>query len=105
MLKTEDFRKLLNTEKDLLVLDVRTAEDFFGEQGHIVGALNIPVEELQQRMDEIGDYLERPVAVVCRTDKRSAKAARLLAEGGFADVHIVRGGMTKWLDAGLPVVR
>jgi rhodanese-related sulfurtransferase len=45
------------------------------------------------------------VAIVCRTDKHSAKAALLLTEEGFADVHIVRGGMTKWLDAGLPVVR
>ena len=55
-------------------------------------------------MGEIGDYLEKPVAIVCRTDKRSAKAALLLTEAGFADVHIVRGGMTGWLDAGLPVI-
>ena len=62
-------------------------------------------EELQQRMDEIGDYLGQPVAIVCRTDKRSAKAAVLLAKSGFTDVHVVRGGMTKWLEAGLPVIR
>jgi len=105
MMNTDDFRQLLDTDKDLLVLDVRTAEDFIGEQGYIDGAVNIPVEELQQRMNEIGHYLEKPVAIVCRTDKRSAKAALLLTEEGFADVHIVRGGMTNWLDAGLPVVR
>ncbi|MGD2055282.1 MAG: VTT domain-containing protein [Gammaproteobacteria bacterium] len=105
MLDTEAFRQRLETDRDLLVLDVRAAEDFVGEQGHIDGAVNIPVEELPQRMGELGDYLERPVAIVCRTDKRSAKAALLLAEAGFADVHIVRGGMTKWLEAGLPVIR
>jgi len=105
MIDTEEFRKRRDTEKDLLVLDVRTAGDFVGEQGHIDGALNIPVEELQQRMDELGDYLEQPVAIVCRTDKRSAKAALLLTEEGFSDVHVVRGGMTNWLEAGLPVVR
>ena len=105
MLDTEAFRRRLDTDEDLLVLDVRTAEDFDGEQGHIDGAVNIPVEELQQRMDEITNYLEQPVAIVCRTDKRSAKAALLLTEAGFADVHIVHGGMTNWLDAGLPVVR
>jgi len=103
MLETDEFRRRRETEKDLLVLDVRTAEDFVGEQGHIDGAVNIPVEELQQRMDEIGSYIEQPVAIVCRTDKRSAKAALLLTEEGFADVHVVRGGMTKWIEAGLPV--
>jgi len=105
MIDTEEFRRRRDTDKDLLVLDVRTAEDFVGEQGHIDGAVNIPVEELQQRLDEIGNYLEKPVALVCRTDKRSARAALLLTEAGFADIHVVRGGMTKWLEAGLPVIR
>ncbi len=105
MLETGEFSRRRDTDKELLVLDVRTAEDFIGEQGHIEGAMNIPVEELQQRMAELGDYLERPVAIVCRTDKRSAMAALLLTEEGFADVHVVRGGMTKWLEAGLPVIR
>jgi uncharacterized membrane protein YdjX (TVP38/TMEM64 family) len=104
MMDTEDFRRRLDAEKDLLVLDVRTAEDFVGEQGHIDGAVNIPVEDLQQRMAELGARLEHPVAIVCRTDKRSAKAALLLTEEGFADVHVVRGGMTKWIEAGLPVI-
>jgi uncharacterized membrane protein YdjX (TVP38/TMEM64 family) len=105
MIDTQDFKQRLDSGNKLLVLDVRTADDFIGEQGHIEDAVNIPVEELQQRMDEIGNYLEQPVAIVCRTDKRSAKAALLLTEEGFADVHIVRGGMTKWIEAGLPVTR
>ncbi|MGD8933594.1 MAG: VTT domain-containing protein [Gammaproteobacteria bacterium] len=88
---------------DTLVLDVRTADEFIGEQGHIDAAVNIAVEELQDRMDELTEYVERPIAVVCRTDKRSAKAALLLAEHGFHDVHVVRGGMTKWIEADLPV--
>ena len=87
-----------------LVLDVRTAEDFIGEQGHIDSAVNIAVEELMHRMNELTDYIERPIAIVCRTDKRSAKAALLLTEQGFHDVHVVRGGMTKWNEAKLPVI-
>jgi len=87
-----------------LVLDVRTAEDFIGEQGHIDSAVNIAVEELTDRMNELTDYLERPIAIVCRTDKRSAKAALLLTKQGFHDVHVVRGGMTKWIEANLPVI-
>ena len=91
-------------DNSTLVLDVRTAEDFTGEQGHIDCAVNIAVEELPHRMDELTDYIERPIAIVCRTDKRSAKAALLLTEEGFHDVHVVHGGMTKWIEAELPVV-
>ena len=91
-------------DNSTLVLDVRTAGDFVGEQGHIDCAVNIAVEELPDRMNELTEYIERPIAIVCRTDKRSAKAALLLAEEGFHNVHVVRGGMTKWIEAGLPVV-
>jgi len=87
------------------VLDVRTAKEFVGEQGHIEGALNIAVEELPERIDELSDYIEHPIAIICRTDRRSAKAALLLAEHGFHDVHVVRGGITKWIEAHHMVVR
>jgi rhodanese-related sulfurtransferase len=82
---------------------VRSPEDFRGEQGHIHGAYNIPLEDLPARMGELTDRLERPLAIVCRTDRRSAKAALLLTEDGFADVHIVAGGMTRWNAAGFPI--
>ncbi|MGD8312805.1 MAG: rhodanese-like domain-containing protein, partial [Gammaproteobacteria bacterium] len=58
-----------------------------------------------KRMAELGDYLECPVAIVCRTDRMSVKAELLLTEEGFADVYVVRGGMTRWNEAGLPVIR
>ena len=88
-----------------LVLDVRTATDFDGEQGHIRGALNLPLEVLQERITELGEDPERPIAIVCRTDRRSAKAEAFLAKQGFADVQVVRGGMTAWLKRGWPVER
>lgn len=92
-------------DKNSLILDVRTAEDFVGEQGYIDSAVNIAVEELPDRIHELTDYIERPIAIVCRTDKRSAKAALLLTEQGFCDVRVVRGGMTNWIESGLPVVK
>jgi len=85
------------------VLDVRTAEDFVGEQGHIAGATNIPLEDIPGRIDALEADLERPIALVCRTDRRSASAAALLVRQGFADVQVVRGGMSAWLANGWPV--
>jgi uncharacterized membrane protein YdjX (TVP38/TMEM64 family)/rhodanese-related sulfurtransferase len=105
MLDTRAFKERLEAGNDLLVLDVRSTADFTGEQGHIEGALNIPLEDLSQRLGELDDYRQHPVAIVCRTDMRSAVAARLLGKAGFADVQVVRGGMTGWLKAGLPVTR
>lgn len=99
-----ELKKRIDEDKTL-VLDVRTAKDFVGDQGHISSAVNIAVEELAERLSEISEHIEQPVSIVCRTDKRSAKAALILTEQGFHNVHVVRGGMTKWLEADLPVIR
>jgi uncharacterized membrane protein YdjX (TVP38/TMEM64 family)/rhodanese-related sulfurtransferase len=104
-LDTGELRSRLENGADLLVLDVRTEADFTGEQGHIEGAMNIPLEDLPQRLGELVDYRQHPVAIVCRTDMRSTKAARLLIQSGFTRVQVVRNGMTGWLKAGLPVAR
>lgn len=101
----EELKRRLDADEELLVIDVRSAVDFVGEQGHLVTARNLPLEELADRLDELGEDPERAIAVVCRTDRRSAKAATLLARRGFADVHVVRGGMTAWLERHWPIER
>lgn len=82
------------------VLDVRTPADFNGEQGHIAGAVNLPLEELPSRLAELGDDHGQRIAIVCRTDRKSAAAAALLAEHGFTAARAVRGGMTAWRERG-----
>jgi len=96
MLAVADLKQKLDNHENVLVLDVRTAKDFVGEQGHIPSAINIPLEELADRISELDDHIELPIAIVCRTDQRSIKAARMLNRQGYADIHIVHGGMTDW---------
>jgi len=103
MLSIPELKQRMDSGADILVLDVRSAQDFTGEQGHIAGAKNIPLEALPERLAELGEYEERPIMIVCRTDKRSARAAALLARAGFADVHVARGGMTDWHKQGYPI--
>ncbi len=103
MLSIPDLKQRLDAGDDVLVLDVRTAEDYVGEQGHIKASVNLPLEELGQRVDELGDYLEKTVILICRTDRKSTKAAQLLAQKGFADVHVAKNGMTDWNQQGYPV--
>lgn len=64
--------------KHLLVIDVRTAEEF--GQGHIPGAVNIPIEELTQRSAEIPPNV--PTLLVCRTGRRAEAAYLMLQKSG-----------------------
>jgi len=102
-LSVTELRQKLDEPADLLLLDVRTAMDFNGDQGHIDRALNLPLEELAERLDELPVRREGSIAIICRTDRRSARAARTLTAAGFTDVHVVRGGMTAWRKHGWPV--
>jgi len=58
---------------------------------------------LPGRLIEINALKDKPVILICRTDKRSANAAKLLSKVGFRDVHVLRGGMERWNQNGLPV--
>jgi uncharacterized membrane protein YdjX (TVP38/TMEM64 family) len=103
MINVDELKTKLDENEEILLLDVRTAEDYVGEQGHIENSTLVPLEELQQRLDELSDYLEKTIVTICRTDRKSVKAAELLAQNGFADVHVVRMGMTDWIKQGYPI--
>lgn len=103
MLTIPELKNKLDAGEDVLVLDVRTPEDYTGEQGHIAGSMLLPLDELEQRIHELDGYLEKPVVVICRTDRKSAKAAQILARNGFADVHVAKMGMTDWNQNAYPV--
>lgn len=109
MLTVTALKQQLDGAAGPLVLDVRGEEEYRGELGHIHGALNIPLPELPQRLAELGEELgedpERPIAIVCRTDVRSRKAAQLLTRHGFAGLQVVRGGMSAWNEQRFPVER
>lgn len=103
MLDVRDLNERLLSGQDMLILDVRSRDEFIGEQGHIPQSLNIPLPELDTRIDELLPYLDRPIVIVCRSHKRSGKAARILERQGFNDFQVVREGMTAWVDASFAV--
>lgn len=103
MLEVLDLKRELDAGGDVVLLDVRTTAEFTGDLGHIPRARSLPLEELPQRLTELNEYKQRPIRLICRTDRRSAQAARLLADAGFADAQVIRGGMTAWRAHGWPV--
>lgn len=100
MMELLKLKEMLDKRQEILLLDVREAKEFSGELSHIPGALNIPLGELTNRLHEISDHQEQTIAIICHTDRRSAKAAQLLSKQGYADVHVVAGGMTAWKQQG-----
>jgi uncharacterized membrane protein YdjX (TVP38/TMEM64 family)/rhodanese-related sulfurtransferase len=93
----------LEGAKPIAIIDVRGPDEFTGPLGHVPKARNVPLAELPRRIEELASLTETPVVLVCRTDKRSASAAALLDAAGFRDVLVLRGGMVRWNEAGLPV--
>jgi len=87
------------SESRLPVLDVRRPAEFAG--GHVPGAKNIPLAELQRRTGELDR--EVPLAVICAGGYRSAMAASLLARDRFANVSNVVGGTSAWIAEKMPV--
>ena len=71
-----------------LVIDVRTGPEF--ASGHHAAATNIPVQELEQRLGELGPDKARPIVVYCRSGNRSGTAKKILAGAGFT--NILNGG-------------
>ncbi len=90
---------MINANPDLLLLDVRSQQEYSGELGHLKNALLIPVNELESRLSEIKDYKSSDIVVYCRSGGRSARAGILLASQGFTSVSNMLGGMRGWNSA------
>lgn len=102
-IEANELKRRLDSGETLTVIDVRGADEFTGPLGHIATARHIPVAELNGRLAEIAGLERTPIVLVCRTDKRSAAAARTLRAADFAQVSVLRRGMEQWNEAGLPV--
>ncbi len=82
-----------------IVVDVRSEKEWAA--GHIAGSLNIPLNHLHDRTQEIAK--DRPVVVHCEGGYRSAIAASVLAQAGRPDVLDMVGGFKAWTASKLPV--
>lgn len=98
--EASDAVKLINN--DAVVVDIRSADAF--ARGHIVNAKNIPPDELESRLSQLEQYKANPVIAVCDNGITSKRAVNTLRGAGFESAYGLKGGMTNWNQAGLPVV-
>lgn len=91
----KDFKERLATDKNLVILDVRTPEELAGPLGKIDNVINIPIQNLEQRIDELKSYKDKEILVICRTQNRSAVAINILQTKGYKAKNVL-GGMTEF---------
>lgn len=94
---------LLVNKQDAQLLDIRGAEDF--KKGAIAGARNLPLAQLQDKLPTLEMDKSKPIIVVCFAGMSAQGAARQLLAAGFSQVSVLTGGMQKWVDDKLPVVK
>ncbi|MBO1438652.1 rhodanese-like domain-containing protein [Meiothermus sp. CFH 77666] len=96
----DDLKAALSNPR-VFVIDVRTQEEF--AQGHIKGAVNWPVQEIDRWWNRVPK--DRVVYIHCNTQNRSGVAVRYLMGKGYQNLNLVHGGIQAWMAKGYPTTR
>ena len=89
----EEAKKLMDTETDYVILDVRAQYEY--DQGHIPGAILIPDTEINTRAESVLTDKDQLILVYCRSGRRSKIAAEALVELGYTNIKEF-GGIIDW---------
>ena len=92
--------QLIN-QKNAVVLDVREAAEYAA--GRIANAKQIPLSQLASKLKELEKFKQKPIIVACRAGMRSSGACKLLKQNEFTQVYQLKGGLTAWQQANLPL--
>ncbi|ACM34261.1 MAG: rhodanese-like domain-containing protein [Diaphorobacter sp.] len=92
--------QLINREK-AVVIDVCEPEEFAA--GHVGGAKNIPLGQLQERLPQVAKNKAVPIILVCAKGARASRAAGIAKGLGYEKAQALAGGLTAWREANLPV--
>lgn len=91
---------LINREKGIVV-DVSEPEEF--ATGHIAGARNVPVNQLEQRLPEVVKNKTVPLILVCPSGARAKRAQAVAKSLGYDRAVVLAGGLKGWKEANLPL--
>ena len=89
----EQAKKIMDTESDYIILDVRTQEEY--DEAHIPGAIVIPNTEIEARAESELPDKDQMILVYCRSGRRSKLAADILVELGYTNIYEF-GGIIDW---------
>ena len=92
----------MNREKGVVV-DVCGADEF--AQGHVKGAVNVPLDQLESGLEKAVKNKATPVIMVCAAGARSKRAQAIAQKLGYEKVHSLNGGLKAWKEAHLPIAK
>ncbi len=93
MITAEDAKKIIDTEKDYIILDVREQDEF--AEGHIKGAILLPYTEIESKAEAVLPDKDKLILVYCRSGRRSKIASESLVNLGYTNVKEF-GGIIDW---------
>jgi rhodanese-related sulfurtransferase len=96
--------EMMLDHKQIVLIDLRPLEEFYGELGHIAGALSVPLESIEARIGEILPYRVQTVLVYGDAQEDVERGVDLLVANGFRNVVMIRGGIRRWIDLGYRTV-
>ncbi|AOW12343.1 sulfurtransferase [Hydrogenophaga crassostreae] len=99
-ISTNDAVSLINREK-AVVVDICGADEF--KAGHVSGAKNVPLDELEAKLAGMVKNKATPVILVCASGMRSKRAVAIAKKLGYENTHSLAGGLGAWRAASLPV--
>jgi rhodanese-related sulfurtransferase len=94
-----------NDRAQVQLIDVRQPKEWVDELGNIEGSTKLPLADLLLGGPPEGTDPGRPLVIICRSGRRSARASAAMAYLGFTQVYNLTGGMIAWNQAGLDVSR
>ncbi len=97
-------RRLIERNANVVVLDVRTPEEWRSSSGHLPNSLLIPIQDLESRLSDLEPFRGKTIITYCRSGNRSGRATKILAEKGFKALNM-EGGILKWNAELFPVVK
>jgi len=92
--------QLINREK-AVVVDVGEAEEF--ATGHVGGAKNVPVGQLEEKLPDVVKNKALPLILVCPNGARANRALGLAKKLGYEQAQVLAGGLKAWKEANLPL--
>ena len=94
-ISVEELKSKIQNDSSIVILDVRNPEELIGPLGKLNNVINIPVQELESRLNELEKYRNSEIEVICRTGRRSGIAAGTLIENGYNARNVI-GGMVEF---------
>lgn len=97
-----DATRLINSE-NAVVLDIRSDSEF--RKGHILNSLHVPQAYVNDQINKLEKYRDRPIITACKTGNDGARVGGMLVRRGFPKVYSLNGGIAAWEAANLPLVK